>query len=231
MRCPCALAFVGAMVLSASGSSTPARLGPPASPLRVAPTETGDRPSPPLLPASILGDSARPVSVDFVELQDDRPYGEQTPSHVWLVRYEGVFGTGETTGGALSLALDERSNLICAYTDPRPQWDRSGEETGNIAVQHGWTFSPAHHESPLRSSVLDVLAVAWGPTPPGQLILRPRFNNNELGVMRSNEPPGNVWIVEALGRFCGSQDEHIATTRVVVYADGSLKQLFGCFAP
>jgi hypothetical protein len=87
----------------------------------------------------------------------------------------------------------------------------------------------------LVSTVAEVMAAVskyhTNPSSAGQVVLRPRFNNNEIGRSVLHTPPANVWIIEILGRFAMTHRDRVMTTRVVGYRDSDLIQLFGTFAP
>jgi hypothetical protein len=142
-----------------------------------------------------------------VQLSDQRPYGEKSTKKVWLARFDSVMIKAEDGGTAnvtLSLAFDfKKGDLICAFTDPTPQWARGGTgfEAQARFTEAGRITSPARYGT-LTSTVVQVLSEAWtssgvDPRQRGQLILRPRFAE----FKHSSEESCNVWIVEALGNY------------------------------
>ena len=98
-----------------------------------------------------------------------------------------------------------------------------------------WKLSPARYEG-LRSTVTDVLNKIWelhnkDPRRVGQIIVRPRHNDNDLGILAIPEAPSNVWVVEVLGEVLWREKDDARTTWVMTYRDSDLKELFGTIAP
>ncbi|HZL85223.1 MAG TPA: hypothetical protein VFD07_07610 [Candidatus Krumholzibacteria bacterium] len=188
----------------------------------------------------VLGAYREPSSVKMVQLHDDRPYGELPDQSVWLARYDSVSVVAPDSNSSIVVTLScafkaDTGELLCAFTDASSRWVRSSEATGDIASFLGWKMYPARYEA-MRSKVQDVLATFWwqfgiDPRQLGQIIVRPRFNNNELRSLIPKEPPSNVWIVEALGRSFLERHGKLLTTQVYLFRDGDLKGLFGAYRP
>ncbi len=187
----------------------------------------------------VLGTPREPSSVKMVQLHDDRPYGELPDQSVWLARYDSVSVVAPDSNSSVVVTLScafkaDTGELLCAFTDASSQWVRSSEATGATTSFLGKMY-PARCED-LRSNVQDVLATYWwqfgiDPRRLGQIIVRPRFNNNELRSLILIEPPSNVWIVEALGRSFLESHGKLLTTQVYLFRDGDLKGLFGAYRP
>lgn len=234
------VAPVAALLLAATAGAQDVQYGPPASPLSWDGITLGaDTPKPFVPPPNILGDSIQPVSVELVEMNDQHPWGEAPRRAVWLARYEAVplhCGSIATASVALSLAYDATTkNLLCAFTDPAPRWARSTAEPLDIASYYRWKLSPARYEG-LRSTVMDVLNRIWelhnkDPRRVGQIIVRPRHNDNDLGTLTIPEAPSNVWVVAVPGEVVWRGRDYARTTWVMVYRDSDLKELFGTIAP
>jgi hypothetical protein len=105
----------------------------------------------------------------------------------------------------------------------------------DVASYYRFKLSPALYEG-IRSSVSDVFNRIWelhnkDPRRVAQIIVRPRHNDNDLGMLTIPEAPSNVWVVEALGEVLWRDDQGDKTTWVMVYRDSDLKELFGTVAP
>ncbi len=253
--------FLPFVMLALAGATEIARsqvqqYGPPASPLSWTVVETKKPLDRSAFPASrdLLGDVPdHPVSVRLANLIDERPFGERKERRVYLARFESVTvrAPDDTTHAsiALTVAYDAQSNdLVCAFTDPSPQWAVSTLPAADItsrAKDAGWEISPARYDA-LKSSLTDVLAAAWkrfavDPSKEGQVIIRPRFVANKFpadnvqGTYVAQYPPSNVWIVEALGAVVMVRrvDGEVwnLTTLVAQFRDGDLMDLPSMILP
>jgi len=192
-------------------------------------------------PAGVLGVLRPPATIERVEFQDQRPYGERKERSIWLVRYQSVPIRGPRLASVpLSVAFDAvTGDVVCAFTDPAPVWAH-GVWAPKVAVRWeadrestttrlwGEAPAPAKYES-LKATLTEVLEALWkqegiAPDSAGQIILRPRFFMNtwpKIGSINGPPmyPPANRWIVEVLGRFIQEALEQKLTTLVVSFVD------------
>jgi len=236
----CALVLV-LPLSSARAQNTTVDYGPPTSPLswknEVAKPGNGQSLTP---RRDVLGLGKQPDKVGLVEFTDECSFGEPQKTTVWLAHYDSIpvmsRDSSTVVHVAISLTFSTTTNeLLCAFTDPSSVWARSPQATGDVESFTRWRLRPADYDH-LRSTVPEVLAAVWrdqgvGPHQAGQIILRPRFNSNDLGPLVLHEPPSNIWLVEVRGRFFMQRDGITYTTRLRAYRDGDLKGMFGIYRP
>jgi len=207
-------------------------LGPPASPLSWSELEDQVSASPPS-EDEIAGFTDRPSATQLVRFVDEHAFGETAEQVAWLSRYDSV-SVGSDDGILLTtlFVAQKRSSgaVLCAFTSPAPIWARPGEATWSVEERQGWVMRPAG-SAQRQSSVLDVLTEAGlrDLDKAGQVIIRPRYC--ETSALEGQPPPGEVWVVEILGKVALERNGHRFTTDVYVFRDGDLKGVLGSWAP
>jgi len=206
--------------------------GPPTSPLSWSEVE-GQGSAGPLPDLEVSGFTERPSTTRLVRLLDGHAFGESTQQVVWLSRYDSVSVASDKVNLKMTFFVAQKPSsgaVLCAFTSPAPIWPRSDEATWSVETRQGWAMSPAGHAK-RQSSILDVLTKTRlrGLDKAGQVIIRPR--SCETSVFENQPPPGEVWVVEILGKVALERYGRRFTTSVYVFRDGDLKGVLGGYAP